>query len=107
MNIMLVSVIERTREIGIRKALGAKRRDIHLQVLVEAATLSALGAAVGVSVGLGLAQIVRAVSPLPASVAPFWIFVSVSISTGVGIVAGLYPAARAARMDPVVALRFE
>jgi putative ABC transport system permease protein len=107
MNIMLVSVVERTREIGIRKAVGARRRDIHLQVLVEAAVLSATGAAIGVGIGIGLAQIVRAVSPLPASVAPLWIFVSVGVATGVGILAGIYPAARAARFDPVVALRAE
>jgi putative ABC transport system permease protein len=107
MNIMLVSVVERTREIGIRKAVGARRRDIHLQVLVEAAALSATGAAIGVGIGIGLAQIVRAVSPLPASVAPLWIFVSVGVATGVGILAGIYPAARAARFDPVVALRAE
>jgi putative ABC transport system permease protein len=107
MNIMLVSVVERTREIGIRKAVGARRRDIHMQVLVESATLSAVGAAIGVAIGIGLAQIVRAVSPLPASVAPLWIFVSVTIATGVGILAGVYPATRAARMDPVAALRHE
>jgi putative ABC transport system permease protein len=107
MNIMLVSVVERTREIGIRKAVGARRRDIQLQVLVESATLSAAGAAIGVSIGIGLAQIVKAVSPLPASIAPLWIFVSVTIATGVGILAGVYPATRAARMDPVAALRHE
>jgi putative ABC transport system permease protein len=107
MNIMLVSVVERTREIGIRKALGARRRDIHMQVLVESATLSTAGAAVGVAIGVGLAQLVRAISPLPASVAPVWIVVSIVIATGVGILAGLYPAARAARLDPVVALRQE
>jgi putative ABC transport system permease protein len=107
MNIMLVSVTERTREIGIRKALGAKRRDIHVQVLVESATLSLLGACIGIAVGVVLAQIVRAVSPLPAAIAPFWMLMSVLMGMGVGVIAGLYPAARAARMDPVVALRAE
>jgi putative ABC transport system permease protein len=107
MNIMLVSVTERTREIGIRKALGARRRDIHVQVLVESATLSLLGACIGIGVGVGLAQIVQAVSPLPAAIAPFWMLMSVLLGVGVGVLAGIYPAARAARLDPVVALRAE
>ena len=107
MNIMLVSVVERTREIGIRKALGARRKDIHLQVLVESAVLSGLGAAIGIGIGAGLAQIVRAVSPLPAAIAPGWMIMSVVMGVGVGILAGIYPAAKAARMDPVVALRYE
>ena len=107
MNIMLVSVTERTREIGIRKALGARRRDIHIQVLVESATLSGMGAIVGIGIGLLLAQIVRAVSPLPAAIAPFWMAMSVLMGVGVGVLAGIYPAARAARLDPVVALRAE
>jgi putative ABC transport system permease protein len=107
MNIMLVSVTERTREIGIRKALGAKRRDIHLQVLVESATLSLMGALIGIAVGVLLAQLVEAVSPLPAAIAPFWMFMSLVMGMGVGVVAGIYPAARAARLDPVVALRAE
>jgi putative ABC transport system permease protein len=107
MNIMLVSVTERTREIGLRKALGAKRRDIHLQVLVESATLSGAGAVVGIGIGLVLAQIVRAISPLPVALAPTWMAVSVLLGVGVGVIAGIYPAARAARLDPVVALRQE
>jgi putative ABC transport system permease protein len=107
MNIMLVSVTERTREIGIRKALGARRRDIHVQVLVESATLSMLGAIVGIVIGVGLAQVVQAVSPLPAAIAPFWMAMAVLMGVGVGIIAGIYPAARAARLDPVVALRAE
>jgi putative ABC transport system permease protein len=107
MNIMLVSVTERTREIGIRKALGARRRDIHLQVLVESATLSLTGACLGILIGVILAQIVEAVSPLPAAIAPFWMLMAVLMGVGVGVVAGIYPAVRAARMDPVVALRAE
>jgi putative ABC transport system permease protein len=107
MNIMLVSVTERTREIGIRKALGARRRDIHVQVLVESATLSMIGAMIGIAIGVGLAQLVQAVSPLPAAIAPFWMMMAVLMGVGVGIIAGIYPAARAARMDPVVALRAE
>ena len=107
MNIMLVSVMERTREIGIRKALGAKRRDIHVQVLVESATLSLLGALIGIGIGVGLAQVVQALSPLPAAIAPVWMVVSVAMGMSVGVIAGIYPAAKAARMDPVVALRAE
>jgi len=107
MNIMLVSVTERTREIGVRKAIGARRRDIHFQVMVESALLSGAGASIGIGIGIVLAQIVRAVSPLPAAIAPFWMFTSVAMGVGVGVLAGLYPAARAARLDPVVALRAE
>lgn len=107
MNIMLMSVIERTREIGIRKALGARRRDIHVQVLVESATLSGMGAAIGIGIGSALAQVVRAVSPLPAAIAPGWMIMSVVMGVGVGVLAGIYPAVKAARLDPVVALRAE
>ena len=107
MNIMLVSVTERTREIGIRKALGARQRDIHIQVLVESATLSLLGAAIGIAIGVVLAQIVQALSPLPAAIAPVWMAVSVAMGVGVGVLAGIYPAAKAAKLDPVVALRAE
>ncbi len=107
MNIMLVSVMERTREIGMRKAIGARRRDIVLQVLVESATLSGAGAAVGILIGIALAQLVRAVSPLPTSISPALMGVSILLGAGVGILAGLYPALRASRLDPVVALRYE
>jgi putative ABC transport system permease protein len=107
MNIMLVAVAERTREIGIRKALGARRRDILSQFLVESATLSLLGAAIGVALGLGLAKVVAALSPLPASVAPWSIGVALVLGIGVGVVAGMYPASRAARLDPITALRQE
>jgi putative ABC transport system permease protein len=107
MNIMLVSVTERTREIGIRKALGARQSDIHIQFLVESATLSLIGAIIGIAVGVILAQIVQALSPLPAAIAPVWMAVSVAMGMGVGIIAGLYPATKAAKLDPVVALRAE
>ncbi|MGD2070683.1 MAG: ABC transporter permease [Gemmatimonadota bacterium] len=107
MNIMLVSVMERTREIGVRKALGARRRDILTQVMIESATLSGLGALIGIGVGIGLAMLVAAVSPLPAAVAPKWIALGVTVGVGVGMVAGVYPASRAARLDPVDALRYE
>ena len=107
MNIMLMAVAERTREIGIRKAVGARRRDILIQVLVESATLAGGGAAVGLLLGVGLAQLVRALSPLPAALGPEWVVIALALGIGVGIAAGLYPAARAARLDPVAALRHE
>jgi putative ABC transport system permease protein len=107
MNIMLVSVTERTHEIGVRKAIGARRRDIHAQVLIESATLSGMGALIGIGIGAALAQLVRTLSPLPTAIAPVWMISSVVLGVGVGVIAGLYPAARAARLDPVVALRAE
>jgi putative ABC transport system permease protein len=107
MNIMLVAVSERTREIGIRKAIGAKYRDILAQFLVEATTLSIIGAAIGVALGIILSQAIAALSPLPASVAPWSIVTGILVGAGVGVVAGVYPASRAARLDPIVALRAE
>ncbi len=107
MNIMLVSVMERTREIGVRKALGARRRDILTQVMIESATLSTVGAALGVAVGLGIAKFVAAVSVMPAAVAPRWIALGVGLGLTVGIIAGVYPATQASRLDPVDALRYE
>jgi putative ABC transport system permease protein len=107
MNIMLMAVSERTREIGIRKALGAKRRDILAQFLVESAALSALGALLGIAAGLLLAFTVRAFTPLPAAVAPWSVAVGVLIGVSVGMVAGIYPAGRASRLDPIQALRAE
>jgi len=107
MNIMLVAVAERTREIGIRKSLGARRRDILAQFLVESATLSAVGALIGVGLGIALAEVVSKVSPLPAAVAPWSIVLAVGIGGGVGIIAGAYPASRAARLDPILAMRSE
>jgi putative ABC transport system permease protein len=107
MNIMLMAVAERTREIGIRKALGAKRRDILAQFVVEAATLSTVGAALGIATGIGLAFLVRALSPLPAAVAPWSIGLAVALGIIVGVVAGVYPATRASKLDPIAALRAE
>jgi putative ABC transport system permease protein len=107
MNIMLMAVSERTREIGIRKALGARRRDILAQFVVEAATLSAAGAVMGIGLGLVLAFVVKALTPLPAAVAPWSVAVGVLLGVSVGIVAGVYPASRASRLDPIVALRAE
>ncbi len=107
MNIMLVAVAERTREIGIRKALGARRRDILSQFLIEATTLSVLGAAIGIALGLIAAKLVSMNTPLPAAVAPWSIVMALFLGAGVGIVAGVYPASRAARLDPIAALRQE
>ena len=107
MNIMLMAVAERTREIGIRKALGAKRRDILAQFVVESATLSTVGAGVGIATGIGLAFLVRATTPLPAAIAPWSIILGVAIGVGVGMVAGVYPATRAAKLDPIKALSQE
>jgi len=107
MNIMLMAVAERTREIGIRKALGAKRRDILAQFVIESATLSTVGAALGIATGIGLAFAVRALTPLPAAVAPWSIAVGVTLGMSVGIIAGVYPATRASKLDPITALRAE
>jgi putative ABC transport system permease protein len=107
MNIMLVAVTERTREIGLRKSLGARRQDILRQFLVEATTLSLVGSGVGIALGVGMSHLVAALSPLPASVAPWSLVAAIVVGAGVGIVAGVYPASRAARLDPIVALRVE
>jgi putative ABC transport system permease protein len=107
MNIMLMAVSERTREIGIRKALGARRGDILAQFVVESATLSGAGALLGIGFGLALAFVVKALTPLPAAVAPWSVVVGIVLGVGVGIVAGVYPASRASRLDPIVALRAE
>lgn len=107
MNIMLVSVMQRTREVGIRKALGARRRDIVGQFLVESTTLSAAGALLGVALGVGLAAAIRTFTPLPTSVALPWVLLSVALGMTVGVAAGVYPAYRASQMDPVEALRSE
>jgi putative ABC transport system permease protein len=107
MNIMLVSVMERTREIGVRKAIGARRRDILTQVLIESATLATVGAIIGVAVGLGIAEALAALTPLPSAVAARWIALGVILGMTVGIVAGVYPASQASKLDPVDALRYE
>ena len=107
MNIMLMSVVERTAEIGMRKAVGARHKDIMRQIVVESSALSLGGAALGIALGVGLAKLVEAVSPMPAAVAPHWLLIAATMGVLVGVLAGLYPASRAARLDPVVALRAE
>jgi len=107
MNIMLVSVAERTHEIGIRKSLGARRRDILRQFLVESATLSTVGAMIGIAFGIAAAKIISMKTPLPAAVAPWSLVMATLLGTVVGIVSGVYPARRAARLDPIEALRHE
>jgi putative ABC transport system permease protein len=107
MNIMLMVVTERTFEIGLRKALGAKRRDIMLQVLAESVTLSVAGGIVGTTLGFFLAWVISQVSPLPAAVQPWSVGLGIGITAVVGLIFGVYPAMRAARLDPIEALRKE
>jgi putative ABC transport system permease protein len=108
MNIMLVSVTERTREIGVRKAVGAYRRDIVMQFLTEATTLSVLGGAIGVIVGVAVpAGVKRAFEALPAETPAWAVLVGLAVSMSVGIFFGLYPAVKASRLDPIEALRYE
>ncbi|MGW8281885.1 MAG: ABC transporter permease [Gemmatimonadota bacterium] len=105
MNIMLLSVAGRIREIGVRKAVGARRRDILIQFLAESSTLSIVGAAVGILFGIGIAKVVEAFTPMPASVPPWGIAAALMLGLIVGVGSGLYPAYRAAKQDPIVALR--
>ena len=108
MNIMLVTVTERTREIGLRKAVGAKRRDILTQFLVEAMALSLLGGAIGIAIGAGSAIAISSLSnQFQASISLVTILLATGVSAFVGLVAGLYPALRAARLNPIEALRYE
>jgi putative ABC transport system permease protein len=107
MNIMLVSVTERTREIGVRKAIGAKRSNILAQFLIEAVTLSAVGGVIGVILGSGLTLALRYGISMPATLSVFWIVTALVLCALIGIVFGVYPAWKAARLDPVEALRYE
>jgi ABC-type antimicrobial peptide transport system permease subunit len=107
MNIMLVAVTERTREIGLRKAMGAPRRAILLQFLAEAVLLTLAGGALGVLAGGGVSLLVRGLSGLPTYVSPGSVVAAIVVCTAVGVFCGLYPAMRAARLDPVESLRYE
>jgi putative ABC transport system permease protein len=107
MNIMLMVVSERTREIGLRKALGARRADILSQVLTESVTLSIFGGIVGITLGFLAALGIAAVTPLPARLEPWSVVLGIGITAGVGLFFGMYPASRAAALDPIEALRRE
>jgi putative ABC transport system permease protein len=107
MNIMLVSVTERTREIGVRKAIGAKRSNITLQFLTEAMALSGIGGVVGVIVGVGLGLLLNTIFSFPVTLPIFWVVVGFVVAVSVGLISGLYPAVKAARLDPIEALRYE
>jgi putative ABC transport system permease protein len=107
MNIMLVSVTERTREIGVRKALGARRKDILLQFLIESATMSLVGGLIGVVAGIALAKIITLIIAFPSAVQIWSILVSLFVATAVGLFFGVYPAHKASQLDPITALRAE
>jgi putative ABC transport system permease protein len=107
MNIMLVSVTERTREIGIRLAIGAKSRDILTQFLIEALTLSVAGGAIGIALGVGASRILAWKAQWPIQLAPAAILLAFGFSAAIGIFFGFYPARKAARLDPIEALRYE
>ena len=107
MNIMLVSVTERTREIGIRKALGARHGDIMMQILIEAVFLSSVGGAMGVAVGALVTAVLGRVFELSLHITMAYVVLSLVVSSVVGVVSGWYPASRAAKLDPAVALRAE
>jgi putative ABC transport system permease protein len=107
MNIMLASVTERTREIGVRKSLGATRRDVLYQFVIESAVISTIGGIIGILVAVTISFVIGAVTPVPMAVPIHWVIIAVAVAAVVGIVFGAYPAYRAAKLDPIEALRFE
>jgi putative ABC transport system permease protein len=107
MNVMLASVTERTREIGVRKSIGARRRDILMQFMVESSVMSAVGGAIGVTVAWTGAVILRNTTSVPMAVPISAVIIALTVSTAVGLFFGIYPARKAAKLDPIEALRFE
>jgi putative ABC transport system permease protein len=105
MNIMLASVTERTREIGLRRSLGARRKHIVLQFMTESAVLAAVGGMMGLALAYGIVALVRATTPIPVQTPMSAVIISLSVSTAVGLFFGIYPAMRAAKLDPIEALR--
>jgi putative ABC transport system permease protein len=105
MNIMLASVTERTREIGLRRSLGARKKHIVLQFMTESAVLAAVGGVMGLTLAYGIVALVRSVTPIPVKTPLSAVIISLSVSTAVGLFFGIYPAMRAAKLDPIEALR--
>jgi putative ABC transport system permease protein len=107
MNIMLTSVTERTREIGVRKSVGATRRDVLLQFLIESGVMAAIGGVLGILLAVGISYAIRHLTPFPMSLPIRWVFIAVSVATLIGMIFGVYPAYKASKLDPIEALRFE
>ena len=107
MNIMLVSVTERTREIGIRKALGARQKDVLLQFLIESALMATLGGVIGIVIGISVAEAITLIFDISVNVSFGSVFLGMFMATGTGVFFGVYPASKAAKLDPIVALRSE